>query len=98
MKRIWNILVLMVFINFMAAPTIALAFGVELPQTNVVVSEEETHASSFNFAEKTLPETLDVHDFIKFFETDGNKKAFLLADENRALSPYLLIFSPPPEA
>lgn len=98
MKKIWNILVLIAFVNFMAAPTVALVFGVELPQTNAMISEEETHSSSFTFAEKTLPNTLNVHDFLKFFETDNSKKAFLIANDHLAMSPYLLIFSPPPEA
>lgn len=98
MKKLKNILVLMIFINFMALPTVALAFDFELPQTNVIISEEETHSGSFTFAEKTVPDTLNVHDFLKFFESDNYGKRFVPANENVAISPYLLIFSPPPEA
>ncbi|AYO58944.1 hypothetical protein CO230_10890 [Chryseobacterium sp. 6424] len=82
----------------MAAPTVALAFGVELPQTNMMISEEETHNSPITFSEKTLPATLNVHDFLKFFQSSGNQKAFLSADEHLAASPYSSVISPPPEA
>lgn len=81
----------------MAAPTIALVFDVELPQTNVIVSEEETHTSSVTFSEKTIPQTLNVHDFLKFSHSATTAKAFLSADENLASSPYQNVISPPPE-
>lgn len=97
MKKFWNILVLMVFVNFLAAPAIALVFGVELPQTNLIISEEETHSGSLTLFEKTVPDTLNVHDFIKFFTTVSHKGKFVLYDDPIHLTPYLSIFSPPPE-
>ena len=83
----------------MALPSIATLLDIEMPQTNMVVSEEENHSSgSFVVFEKTIPRTLHVHDFIKFFETSHRKQAFLIADDSIHLTPYLSIFSPPPEA
>lgn len=99
MKKFWSILVLLIFVNFMALPSIATVFDFEIPQTNVVISEEETHSSSVSIVyEKTIPKTMNVHDFIKFFETTSDQKAFVLTDDSSHISPYLLIFSPPPEA
>lgn len=98
MKHFWNILVLGIFINFLAAPTLAMAFNVELPQTNVMITEEETHPSPVTFSEKTIPETLNVHDFLKFYHSASTVKAFLSADEHLAASPYQNVVSPPPEA
>lgn len=99
MKKFWNILVLAIFVNFIALPCIATVLGFDLPQTNIIMSEEETHSSSSLIVyEKTIPKTLNVHDFIKFFESDSHKKSFTLKDDNTHLSPYFPIFSPPPEA
>ena len=78
----------------MALPSIATLLDIELPQSNMIISEEENHSSSsFVVFEKTIPKTLNVHDFIKFFETSHKKEAFLLADDSIHLTPYLSIFS-----
>lgn len=98
MKQFWNILVLAIFVNFLAAPTIALVFDVDLPQTNIVLTEEESHSFSVAVSEKTLPETLNVHDFLKFFETDSRKKAIFDGDDHFIKSPFHSVISPPPEA
>ena len=99
LKKFWNILVLLIFVNFMALPSIATVFDFEISQTNVVLSEEETHSSAASIVyEKTIPKTMNIHDFIKFFETTSNQKAFVLTDDSSHISPYLLIFSPPPES
>lgn len=82
----------------MALPSIAAVFEWDLPATNVVISEEETQHAPLVINEKTVPQTLSVHDFIKFFGTVSNNNAFALTDDNIHLSPYLSIFSPPPEA
>ncbi len=95
--RIWSIITLTVFLNFMALPTIATVLGWEIPVTNVVVSEEETQHGPLVIQEKTIPDTLNVHDFLKFFRKDSTKKSFVLTDDSIHLSPFLSIFSPPPE-
>ena len=90
-------MVLSFFVNFTALPGIAAVFGFEIPQTNVVVSEEENHAGISALYEKALPRILNVHDFIKFdCLQKTSKKVF--ADHDRGhLSVFLSIFSPPPE-
>ncbi len=98
--KFWSILTLMVFLNFMALPSIATVVGWELPQGNIVLNEEEKHSSSGTFVvnEKALPKVLNVHDFLKFFETDLQGEKFTLTNDSHHSSPLLTIFSPPPEA
>ncbi len=81
----------------MALPSIAALADYELPQTNVIISEEECHTSTVMY-EKTIPDTLNVHDFIKFFETKKERMAYISSDDSFRLKPLLTIFSPPPEA
>lgn len=88
----------MIFINFMALPSIATLFDFELPQTNIIISEEENHSSSLTVFEKTIPRTLNVHDFLKFFEPDHSQLSFDANDDPASLNPLRTIFSPPPEA
>ncbi len=94
--KFWSIITLTVFLNFMALPSIAVAFNWDLPATNVVISEEETQHAPLVINEKTIPKTLNLHDFLKFFETNSLGEAFVHADESVHLSPFLTIFSPPP--
>lgn len=98
--KFWSIITLLFVLNFTALPSIAAIVGWKIPTTNVIVNEEETHShySSFTVYEKTLPKTLNVHDFLKFFEPDLERKSFVLTDDSFHLSPFLTIFSPPPEA
>lgn len=98
--KLWSTLTLLVFLNFMALPSIATILNWDLPQTNVVLSEEEKHSSSGTFVvnEKALPKVLNVHDFLKFFETNLQGEKFSISNDNFHCSPYLSIFSPPPEA
>ncbi|MBW8361635.1 MAG: hypothetical protein K0M56_05545 [Kaistella sp.] len=96
--KLWSILTLAVFLNFMALPSIASIFDWELPPMNIVISEEETHSPSTALFEKTVPRTMNVHDFLKFFEDNSNKKTFVKTDDSIHLSPFLTIFSPPPDA
>jgi len=73
--KYWSIITLLVFLNFTALPGIAAVFGWELPRTNVVINEEEQHSTNtIVIYEKTIPKTLNIHDFIKFFESDPNQK------------------------
>lgn len=99
--KLWSIITLMVFFNFTALPSIAAIADWKIMRTNVIVNEEETHShysSLFSVYEKTLPKTLDVYDFLKFFEPDLEGSSFTLIDDDFHLSPLLRIFSPPPEA
>lgn len=96
--KLWNIITLTVFLNFMALPSIATILNWDLATTNVVISEEETQHSPLVINEKTIPKTLCIHDFIKFLNGDSLNESFVLMDDSIHLTPFLTIFSPPPEA
>lgn len=98
--KLWSIITLLIILNFTALPSIAVMSGWEIPKTNVIVNEEETHAhySLLLVYEKTLPETLNVYDYLKFFEPSHEGNSFVLIDDSFHLSPLLSIFSPPPKA
>lgn len=96
--KFWSIITFAIFLNFMALPSIATFFNWDLTTSNVVISEEETHPSPLVINEKSLPKTLNVHDFLKFFENDLHRRSFVLTDDSIHLSPFLTIFSPPPKA
>ena len=96
--KIWSTLTLLVLLNFLALPSVAVAMDWELPSVSTVLSEEETHAPIFQLAEKTIPKTLNVHDFIKFFQPDQNQEHFVEDCVNRLIPPHISIISPPPEA
>ncbi len=82
----------------MALPSIATLLDFKIPQTNVIISEEETHSPSFVVYEKAIPKMLDVHEFVKFFETVSSDRPFVLTDDEPHLSVHSTIISPPPEA
>lgn len=88
---------LAIFVNFTALPGIAAVFGFEIPQTNVTVSEEETHSNSFTVYEKTLPPVMNVHHYLSFvdFDYEGNVSTFFRAADHTP--PLISIFAPPPE-
>lgn len=96
--KFWSIVTLTIFLNFTALPGVAALFGWELPRTNVIVNEEETHANTFVLSEKNIPKTLDIHDFLKFYESVPQKNTAVNWEVNIYFSPFLSIFSPPPEA
>jgi hypothetical protein len=98
--KLWSIITLVFFLNFTALPGMAAIFGWDLSSTNVVISEEEPHShpASFIVYEKALPKTLNVFDYLKFFEHSDEEKSFVLIDDSFHLSPLLTLFSPPPEA
>lgn len=96
--KFWSIITLAVFINFMALPSIATLCNWDLPASNVIISEEETQHSPLVINEKTVPKTLNVHEFLKFFIGDLLGKSFIIADDSIHLSPFPTIFSPPPNA
>ncbi|GGG45636.1 hypothetical protein [Epilithonimonas arachidiradicis] len=97
--KFWSIITLTVFLNFTALPGLAAMFGWELPRTNVVISEEESHSSNtIVLYEKTIPKTMDIHDFLKFYEADTHNKIAVSWESTLYFPPSLSIFSPPPEA
>lgn len=96
--KIWSTLILVIFLNFNFYPGIAQFFGQEIVLTNVVLTEEETHSNTIIVYEKTIPDALRLSDYITKFFIDFNLKgSFLSHTESIHLSPYISIFSPPPE-
>ena len=47
-----------------------------------VLKEIEQIIKRLSITEKTLPETLDVHKFIKFFQSDISQKDFVATNES----------------
>ena len=97
MMKLGSILSLLFFLNFMALPSIAAVCKWELPTSNVVLSEEETSNAPLVISEKSLPEILNVNDFLNFSNFKDNCTKFSSADNSINLSIFLSIFSPPPE-
>lgn len=92
-------MVLAIFINFIAAPTVAMVFGFELPQSNMMLFEEETHSNTLTVVEKAIPKTIHILDFLNLENLDSASAKKVLSDENTDLSsPHISIFAPPPEA
>lgn len=91
-----SILVLAIFMNFTALPGVAAVFGWDLPTSNMTIAEEEVKTSSSSFNEKVTPNPLSIHDFLKFFESKFENQSFTLIDDGTQISPYIPIFSPPP--
>lgn len=96
--KFWSVITFIIFLNFTALPGVSAVFGWDFSQTNVIVNEEETHSQTVIVYEKTVPKTMNVHEFIKFFLTDTNQKSNLVYNDGVSLSPDLSIVSPPPEA
>lgn len=97
MKKFASILVLMIFVNFTALPGIAAVFGIKIAQINMTVSEEEHGSTSLIVYEKSLPKTLNIHDFVNFFQPSEGSSAFILWNDCCSRSPFFSIPSPPPE-
>lgn len=98
MKKFWNILVLTIFVNFTVLPSIVILGGGKLPQTNIIVSEEEPHTSTpFIVYEKTTPTILNINGFSIFKKIIIVKSRYDSSDYSAHLSPLIAVFSPPPE-
>lgn len=97
MEKSINILVLLVFINFLALPSMARIFDIDIPQTNIVLSEEEASAKFFFISEKNIPKTFSIRDFLSLFEEVVENRSFALLDDGNSPSPYYSAIYPPPE-
>lgn len=90
-----SIIVLAIFINFSALPSIAGIFDWDISTATVTIAEEEVQTGT-SFNEKVTPNPLNIHDFLKFFESDLGNEKFNFVDVTGHISPYIPIFSPPP--
>lgn len=92
-----SIFILAIFINFTALPSLAAVFDWDLPTLNTNINEEEVKNNFANFNEKLPPKPYHFKDFFNVIELNTNNSSFVLLDDSIHLSPYISIFSPPPE-
>lgn len=88
---------LITFINFTALPSLAVMFDWEIPTLNANINEEEVKSNLANFNEKLPPNPYSYKDFFKGLPLDKKINSFILKDDSIHLSPFISIFSPPPE-
>lgn len=89
-----SIMILGIFLNFTALPSIAQLMDWDLPTMSQNISEEEVKTK--RMSEEQLhnePFQVNLHQWDHFKQ----KKAFALYNDNKASDPLLIIFSPPPE-
>jgi hypothetical protein len=92
-----SIFILAIFINFTALPSLAAVFDWDLPTLNTNINEEEVKNNFANFNEKLPPKPFDFKEFINYSESSKTKNLFIIKNDSIHLSPYISIFSPPPE-
>lgn len=92
-----SIIILAIFVNFTALPSLAVVFDWELPTLNTNITEEEVKNSLANFNEKLPPKPYHFKDFFEPIFKKTKTNSFVLQDDSVHLSPYQSIFSPPPE-
>ncbi len=94
--RFWNTIILLVFLNFTALPSIAVIFDWEdVSITNNIYEEEEEEQKTADIVEKLVPERFNVEDFVTTLEQ--NTTEIFIDKEKVHISPYLSLYSPPPE-
>lgn len=93
-----SIFILAIFINFTALPGIAVIFDLDLPALNTNITEEEVKNNFTSFNEKIPPKIFKIKDVLGKIILNKNNILFVLTDDSIHLSPYISIFSPPPEA
>lgn len=93
-----SIFILAIFINFTALPSLAVIFDWDLPTLNNNINEEEVKNNLANFNEKLPPKPYNLAEILNLLDFNHNKIFFIIKDDSIHLSPYISIFSPPPEA
>ena len=93
-----SIIVLVIFVNFTALPGLAEVFDWDLPTLNTNVTEEEVKNNLANFNEKLPPKPYNLGYILNVLDINHNRISFIIKDDSIHLSPYISIFSPPPEA
>ncbi|KUG11265.1 hypothetical protein BAZ12_16660 [Elizabethkingia miricola] len=88
-----SIIILGVFLNFMALPSIAKLMDWDLPTMSQNLSEEEVKVKRMS-EEQLHSEPLQIQKIHWDHDLD---KAFVFYDDSKRVDPLLMIFSPPPE-
>ncbi|HFK5568236.1 hypothetical protein [Elizabethkingia meningoseptica] len=89
-----SIIILGIFLNFMALPSIAKLMDWDLPTMSQNISEEEVKIKRMS-EEQLHSEPLQIQ---KIHWDESLNKAFVSYNDNELIDPLLIIFSPPPEA
>ncbi len=93
-----SIIVLAFFINFTALPGLAAFFDWDIPSLSTNITEEEIKNNLANYNEKVPPKPYNFKDLLNILDFNNQPTSFLIKDDSTHLSPFLTIFSPPPEA
>lgn len=93
-----SIIVLAFFINFTALPGLAAFFDWDIPSLSTNITEEEVKNNLANYNEKVPPKPYNFKDFFGTFYKDKESALYAHQNDSIHLSPYISIFSPPPEA
>ncbi|AIH02654.1 hypothetical protein [Riemerella anatipestifer] len=97
--RFKSILLLIIFLNFMALPSIAKVFGEDISTVTFTISEEETHSGETTlFSEKMISESMSLQGFSSLSTYKHTNKVFISSDDVAHLSPFLSVHYTPPEA
>ncbi|PST44278.1 hypothetical protein CYV15_06580 [Riemerella anatipestifer] len=96
--RFKSTLLLMIFLNFMALPSIAKMFGEDISTVTFTISEEETQSGkATSFSEKMISEAVSLQDFFSVPNYRHSNKVFVGSDDVAHLSPFLSVHYTPPE-
>lgn len=93
--KFWSSIVLLIFLNFTALPSIAVIFDWEISTTNIMCEEEEN--INLNVFKKNLPVKFNTDKFLILFSENKEITPYFTYKEIIHLSPCLTLFSPPPE-
>ena len=93
-----SIIVLAFFINFTALPGLAAFFDWDIPSLSTNITEEEIKNNLANYNEKVPPKPYNFKDLLNILDFNRQHSSFITKDNSTHLSPFLTIFSPPPEA
>ncbi|MDY3317159.1 hypothetical protein PG637_06585 [Riemerella anatipestifer] len=97
--RFKSILLLMIFLNFMALPSIAKVFGEDISSVTFTISEEETSSGEASlFSEKMISEAMSLQGFSSLSSYEYISQVFVSIDDVAYLSPFLSVHYTPPEA
>lgn len=93
-----SIFAVVIFINFTALPSLAVLFDWDIPTLSNNISEEEVKDNIANFNEKLPPAPYRINDyFLQSTNLVDRKPIYIERRISIHLSPYISIFSPPPE-
>lgn len=97
--KYWSILFLTLFISLTALPSVAMVFDWDLPSMKIAANEDSETGETASFKEEIASLPLEIQDFWNppSYRTHF-KILFVNRDDSIHLSPYIAVFSPPPEA